>query len=152
MGLRLLEFESASALGETEEAVGTLRASFEIGSRTSLSAFGGRDIVYSALDAGGYFASDRQGLALGWGESGRLRTSVFAEAGSDEFESAGGVNAGRIDESTSYGVNMEIPLRWGLEMRLGVAETEIDSNFDDFDRSLTSIQSSVSLDLPDFPF
>ena len=129
-----------------------LRASFEIGRRTRFTVFSTRDIVYSALDAGGFFTGQRSGLALAWGDKGSLRTVIFGEVGEDAFESATDVNSGRIDQGESYGLQFEVPLRWGLILNLGVAETNIDSNFDLFDRSLTSIKSSISLDLPDFPF
>lgn len=152
IGLRLLEFDDGSALTEREEAVGRLRAAFEIGSRTTLALYSSRNIVYSAVDVGGYFASDRSGVALARGETDALRASLFFETGSDEFESAGGLNQGRVDDGETYGLRFEIPLRWGLTLDLGAAETTIDSTFDEFDRSLTSVTSSVRLSLPDFPF
>jgi hypothetical protein len=152
IGLRKLEFDRSSALEETDEAVGTLRASLEVGARTAVTLFGARDIVYSAVDTGGYFTSARSGLALGWGDRERVRLGIFAETGRDEFTSAGGLNAGRIDDATSYGLGIELPLRWGLVLNLGVSEIEIDSNFDQFDRSRTSASSSLRLALPEFPF
>jgi len=151
-GLRLLEFDGPSALEETEEAVGTLRISIDLATRTRLSVYGARDIVYSAVDAGGFFSSGRTGVKLGWGEANSLRASVFAETGSDEFQSANGANLGRVDDGSTYGVNLQVPLKWNLVLDLGVSETTIDSTLDEFDRSRTLIRSTVRLSLPDFPF
>jgi hypothetical protein len=152
LGVRRLEFVKASTLAATDETVGTLRASFEVGARTKLTAFGARDIVYSALDAGGYFSSGRTGVAASWGDETSLVVALFAETGRDTFESAGGDDPGRVDSNESYGLGLHIPLRWGLRLDLGVSEIQIDSNIDMFDRSLTSVTSSVSLALPEFPF
>jgi hypothetical protein len=152
VGRRRLEFREGSNLRETEETVGSLGATLNVGSRTHFSVYGSRQIVYSGVDASGYFTGERSGVALGWGETQGVRVRVFAETGSDSFASGDGVNAGRVDDATAYGLGVEVPLRWGLELRLGYTDTEIDSNFDQFDRSLTGIQSTLRLALPDFPF
>lgn len=152
VGQRRVEFVEGSSLSETEQVLGSLGATLRLGSRTHLSAFGGRQLVYSGVDSSAYFTSDRAGLSLGWGDTDSLRVRVFSETGSDELESGSGLDPGRVDDATAYGVAVEVPLRWGLELRLGYTETEIDSNFDEFDRSLRGIQSTVRLALPEFPF
>jgi hypothetical protein len=152
LGVRRLEFVRSSTLEETDETVGTLRTSFDVGARTKLTAFGARDIVYSALDAGSFFSSARTGVAASWGDETSLVVVLFAETGRDRFESAGDQNPGRTDDNESYGLRLRIPLRWGLRLDLGASEVRIDSNLDMFDRSLTSVTSSVSLAVPEFPF
>ncbi|MDH3403118.1 MAG: hypothetical protein OES32_13850 [Acidobacteriota bacterium] len=152
IGQRRFDFTAGSSLRNVEEVVGSLAATLRLGVRTSVSAFGGRQIVYSGVDSSAYFASNRAGLALGWGDDERLRVRIFSQTGSDDFESGNGVNPGRVDDNAAYGLTVEVPLRWGLELRLGYTETEIDSNYDEFDRSLGSILSTVRLALPDLPF
>jgi hypothetical protein len=152
VGHRRVEFIEGSSLTETEQVLGSLGATLRLGTRTHLGAFGGRQLVYSGVDSSAYFTSDRTGLSLGWGDSDSLRVRFFTQTGRDVFESGAGLNPGREDEATSHGVALEVPLRWGLELRLGYTETEIDSNFDDFDRSLRGIQTTLRLALPDFPF
>ena len=111
-----------------------------------------RHIAYSVTDAGSFFVSDRSGAALTWGREGPLQVGFFFETGTDDFESSGGVNLGRVDKGESYGVRFTFPLRWGLRLDLGFLETEIDSNLDMFDRSYSGITSTVRLKLPDIPF
>jgi len=150
VGQRLLEFADSSGLRETEETVGTVRLTVPLGDRTDFALYGSRDIVYSVLDASAFFAGDVTGVSLSWGRE--LKVSLFAQSGDDEYTSAGGFNEGRLDSGESFGASITFPLRWGLATQLGYHDTTIDSNFDEFDRTGSSLGLSVKLDLPDFPF
>ena len=59
---------------------------------------------------------------------------------------------GRLDDYGVVGVNVQFPIRERLILQLGVTDSELDSNFDEFDRSLTVVRSMIGLDLPDLPF
>ena len=152
IGFRLLEFEDGAGLQETEEAIGTLQLTVPLATRTALTFYSGRDIVYSAIDESSYFTGGRSGVGLGWGSPQSVRFSIFAEAGKDDYESAGGVNLDRVDEGESYGVALTLPLRWGLEALFGATETTIDSNFDEFDRSTTELLGTVRLSIQGFSY
>ncbi len=152
VGLRKLDFANEENLASRDEVLGTVQTVWPIGHRTRFSAYGARDLVYSAVDTGGFFNSSRLGAALSRRSSRRLNVQLFAESGRDEFESAGDSLPGRVDDFRAVGVTFRLPVRKRLVVQLGYVDTQVDSNFDDFDRSYRVLRSLVSLDLPDFPF
>jgi hypothetical protein len=152
VGLRELEFVAAETLESRDEVLGTVQTIWQLGRRTNLSVYGGRDLVYSAVDTGGFFNSQRLGTALIWGGARALTVRLFAEGGEEEFESAGDALPGRLDDFGAVGVKIRFPTRKRLTVQLGLVETELDSNFDEFDRSVTVLSSTIGLDLPDLPF
>ncbi len=146
---RRVEFESET-LGESDEVTGALRSTWQLGTKTALSLYGSRQIVYSALDAGAFFTSAFYGGGLGWGQLDperrrRPRLAVFVERGDDRWEAASAELAGRADDILNYGLSLQVPLRRLAVFELGAIESEIDSNLDVFDRSYTTLRTGLTL-------
>jgi hypothetical protein len=145
---RRLTYDSAD-LPETEEVTGALRAGWLLGTRSDLAVYGSRQLVYSALDAGAVYTSAIYGLGAGWGrlegERPQPRLSLFAETGEDRYEETGGDLTGRLDDLTSWGVTVQVPLRRLAILELGWIESEVDSNVDLFDRSYATIRTALTL-------
>lgn len=152
IGLRKLEFDNREALGERDETVGTVQTSWRIATRTGAGIYSSRRVPYSALDAGSYFINERTGASLTWGVDRPNNVRLFVETGTDEFVSVGGSNLGRLDDHTAFGIQFDLQLRKHLVLVLGVTDTDVDSNFDNFDRSLTALRTTVRINLPEFPF
>lgn len=144
---RRLEFDDPE-LGSRDELTGRGRVTWLPGSRSDLSLFAGRNVVYSALDDSSYFTSGVFGGQLGWGsrrEREGLRVALLAETGTDRFTGATGELADRRDDILNYGITLSLPYRQLLVFQIGVIQSEIDSNLDDFDRSYTQVRTALRL-------
>ncbi len=150
-GERRLDFDNPE-LGEQKQRTGLARTTLRLGHRTQTALYNVQSVVYSALDQGSYFASEATGIGLTWGVDQALSVSLFAETGTDDFVSAGGLNFGRIDDVDAIGLTVQFPARARLKVALGLSQIDVDSNLDEFDRSLTALRTSFRLSLPQFPF
>ncbi len=141
---RDLEFERGAGSERFDEVTGSLRAGLRLATRSTLSAYGGRSLVYSAFDEDGTFVQERYGLGLSWRLRVRGVVSIFAELGGDDFDStAAGV--AREDDFEAFGVRVRYPLTDRVTLELGASEVRNDSTLDEFDRDTTVLRSGIRL-------
>ena len=146
--LRQLEFDDP-VLGETDEVTGRGRLGWQLATRSVATLYGGRNIVYSALDATSYYTSGVGGAQVGWSSQPEQRgvlVALIAETGRNSYESALGGLSGRADDITNYGVTFAFPYRRLLTFEIGVIESEVDSNLPEFDRSYTRVRTGIRLE------
>lgn len=146
--LRAVEFDNPE-LGDTDEVTGRGRLAWRLGTRSVATVYGGRSLVYSALDDASYYTSGVVGGQLGWSSQPDQRgvlVALIAETAANRYEGAPGGLAGRADDITSYGVTFAVPYRRLLTFEIGLVESEIDSNLPEFDRSYTRIRTGLRLE------
>jgi hypothetical protein len=146
--LRQLEFDNPD-LGETEELTGRGRAAWRLASRTTAALYGGRSVVYSALDERSYFTAGVGGIQLGWSSRPDQRgvlVALIGESAVHAYEGSSGGLAGREDDLTNYGLTFAIPYRELLTFEIGVIQSEVDSNLPEFDRSYTTVRTGLRLE------
>ncbi|MEZ5333341.1 MAG: outer membrane beta-barrel protein [Thermoanaerobaculia bacterium] len=144
---RQVEFDSPD-LEDQDQVSGGARLLLHLASRTDATLYGGRQLVYSALDESAYFTSQVVGGQLSWRrnpEHKSFAVAFLAETGTNDYEGTGGLG-NRSDDIVNYGVNFTFPYRNVLELQIGVIESEIDSNLPEFDRSYTAIRTGIRLE------
>ncbi len=146
--LSRIDYDSA-ALAESEEVTGALRSAWLLGTRSDLTLYASRQLVYSVLDAGAVLTSGVYGLGAGWGrlegEDPSPRVTLFAENGENRYEETGGGLTGRQDDLLAWGATVAFPLRRLATLELGWIESEVDSNLDSFDRSYSTIRTAFTV-------
>lgn len=146
--LRRVEFDNPE-LEDTDEITGRGRLSWQLATRSVATLYGGRNVVYSALDSASYYTSGVAGAQLGWSSQPDQRgvlVGLIAEAAANRYESAPGGLAGRADDITSYGMTFAVPYRRLLTFEIGLVESEVDSNVPELDRSYTRIRTGIRLE------
>ncbi len=146
--LSRIDYDSA-ALAESEEVTGGLRTAWLLGTRSDVTLYAARQLVYSVLDAGAVFTSGVYGVGAAWGrlegEDPSPRITLFAESGENRYEETGGELVGRQDDLLVWGATVAVPLRRLATLELGWIESEVDSNLDSFDRSYSTIRTAFTL-------
>lgn len=146
LAARTLDPAPGSLFAGFDDTTGRIDAVWDLSSRSSLLTYIWRGFGFSAVAGGSHFLSDRYGARLLFTPARRMAVSVFAEAGSDDYEPALGVLAlPRSDDVTSLGASMSLPFTKFLTLQLNALHTEYDSNLDGLDRDLTSIGASFQL-------
>ncbi len=121
-----------------DETTGLFRLAVNLGENTNLNFFGGRNLVYSALDDSVFFSEERVGASVQRELGTRLRLILLGETGETEFADLEGV-ADRRDDFSSVGGSLIYELGPVTELRLEIYDTRFDSNQPEFDRSATRI-------------
>ncbi len=145
MVYRILEVDSRAQGDDLEQLTGTARAIWSINERLGLTAYAGQQLAYSALEPDSVFDRTRYGLSTGLEVTRRGSLSALAEIGRDQHSRIATDEIGRVDDFESLGVSFSFDLSQRLKLRLGFIETERDSNLAEFDRSYTSVLSSIEL-------
>ncbi|HKI86019.1 MAG TPA: outer membrane beta-barrel protein [Thermoanaerobaculia bacterium] len=118
----------------------------------SYTLYSSRDVVYGIETQAPYADSWLSGIGaeapLGW----RFDARLFVEAGSLDFGSSQGGGGGRRDNILNYGLNLTTKLRGSLSFGIHVIHTTIHSNDSGFNRSLTSIGSTLTIGSQGTPF
>lgn len=110
-----------------------------------LGVYGSRDLVYSLIEGYDYFTAERAGLWLAAEVGHRTRLALFGEQGDNAYTSSDAAIAPRTDDVTAWGGQLSIDLGRRLRLQLGGSEAEYDSDLPDFDRTVTTFTSSLSL-------
>ena len=134
---RDLSADEGSDFGEFDDTVGSLELAWDLTSRAALLTYARREQRYSVDAASSYNLFERQGARLEI-DLGAAALGLIGEVGEDEYTSVATGGVGRVDDVTSYGVD----LRTDFEL-VGVGVqyllTEYDSTFDDFDREVAIV-------------
>lgn len=108
--------------------------------------YGRRQLAYSIRPETSNFVSGRYGARLDISLRGRgPALEVAVEAGEDDYEPAAAQALARVDDVTAFGVGLRFELRRALKMRLGLTQTDYDSNVDAFDRDVTAWSAVVEV-------
>lgn len=139
-----LEPEPGSDFVDSDETLGQLVALWNPSPRLSLLGYARRQLRF-AVDAGSsHFVGERFGARIEL----PLRAAafgVYAEAGDDSFEPLSPDDLGRVDDVASAGASFRIQLRELVGLSARVVWTDYDSNFDQFDRDVTSFGFAIEL-------
>lgn len=141
---RRLAPEPGSELTSVDSTQGRAELRLTPGWRFRFSLYGHRSTVYALDSDYSHFDDERYGLRVGAPFGDRLRLSLFAEGGRDDYQALAGA-PGRRDDVTAWGVDATWELGEWLSYRAGFHQLEYDSNLPGFDRDVTRIVSTVVL-------
>lgn len=142
---RDLEFDGRESTAKREQVIGFGLLSWNLTEKLSTSIYSGTQLDASALNSAAIFESRRSGVSLQRQSSDRMRIGVFYEVGEDEFATVASDQVTRLDDLTSYGVNLSRRLSERLTIEVGFHDTRRDSSDLDFEREVTAVTSRVRL-------
>lgn len=141
--VRELEFAGRASSDDRRQPTGQGRLGWQFTEKLSAGLFTGIQLDFSALDSDAVFEGRRSGVALRRQASARSRISVFYEVGEDEFARVVDDGILRVDDFTSYGLNLQLQLSGRVTVELAVSDTRRESTDPEFDRDLTSVTSRI---------
>ncbi len=148
--LRSLEADGDSNFQEFDEATGRIEIALKARSRLTLRATAGRNLTYSISEGFTFALDDRVGLAAEWALGRRTQLLLAAETGEVDY-TVGASIAPRLDDYDGW----RVQIKWGLgrkaDLKLGITDTQYDSNLPGFDRSVTQITSGISFGESSWP-
>jgi len=139
-----LEPAPGSRFREFDEVTGSLEVLAYFSRRLNFLTYARRDFYYSLRADTSHYLGDRFGARLGL-EGRRMSVGVFAEFGEDSFEAISNTAAERIDDQNAFGVSVNFELRDTIGLVIRATQSEYDSNFDDFDRKITTLGFQLEL-------
>ncbi|MEM1205313.1 MAG: hypothetical protein AAGN66_18940 [Acidobacteriota bacterium] len=142
---RDLEAVEGSTFGDFDDTTGRLDVVWDSGRRTALLGFARRELGYSVQPGFAYFLRGRQGIGVRFGRAGGSSLLLTAATGEDDFEGVIGDQQIRTDDVEELTASLGLELRQLLQLSVNLIYTEYDSNFDAFDRDVTSVGLSVQL-------
>ena len=114
--------------------------------------YGGRELIYSAESFDSFYLEDLVGIAVDSRLHTRLKIRAFAETGSNDYSVSEGDFADRQDDFNRFGGDLVISLTRKISLDLGITQTDYDSNFPGFDRTLTYYIASVDFGTDPLPW
>lgn len=138
-----IEPTGASALTPYSEAGGGFQLLYQPGERLEMAAYGSRAFEYSIDPQYSHYITEIYGLR-GRLKSKRGSFGVFAALGQDEFVALAD-GAGRLDDVTEIGAQLDFQLRRLFLVAVNVLRRDYDSDLDLYDRNVTSFGLSVQL-------
>jgi hypothetical protein len=145
-GYRTVELTSSPV--EYSTVTGSYYASRSLGRRTTVEAFGRRNIAYGLFANNPFYLETRNGLAGGLSLGRRTRLRAFAEGGNNDYPVAVSSSEpgadGRFDEVRTLGGSISVLLFRNAELSVQLSDTEYDSNIPGFDRSVFRITSGIT--------
>ncbi|MEM7583021.1 MAG: hypothetical protein AAF560_06550 [Acidobacteriota bacterium] len=147
LAFRDLEPEPGSQFVPYDDVTGSFRTVWRVGGNTQLQLFGDRNLVYSTQDRWAYFEDTGIGVGVKTSLSSRLSLRVFAMDGSNDYVNFEPTAPQRVDDFEAYGGEVRIEID-RFTLTLGAAVSDYTSNFEEFDRSTTTIRSGLALGFP----
>ncbi len=142
---RDLEFDGRESATKREQVIGFGLLGWNLTEKLSAGIYSATRLDASALNSAAIFESRRSGVSLQRRGSGRTRIGVFYEMGEDEFATVASDQVTRLDDFTSYGVNLTSQFSERLAIEVGFHDTRRDSSDPDFDRDVTAVTGRVRL-------
>jgi hypothetical protein len=142
---REIEEVDGSQFREYKAWTGGGRLQYRTQGRFGASLFGNRQIVYSLSQGTSYFVDERIGTSLEMRIGWRTDLRAFYEVGEDDYEPLLVGAPRRIDDFDSVGAEFQMKLRETSTFLASVARTTYDSNFDQFDRELTTVRLTINI-------
>ena len=134
---RSLEAETGSRFVDFDGVTGGASASFELGQRVGVTAYGSRAIVYSLSETQPYMDDRRIGISTRIGLAERLSFRVFAETGTHRYVAFLPAAPRRSDDLSAIGGGLRFELPGALQIELSAVRTDFDSNLPGNDRTYT---------------
>lgn len=124
---------------------GATRLQWRLGRWIAPEVFYRRNLVYSLREEATYLVDTRYGLAVRSQPIRRLQLRAFVENGSNDYEpAAGAMRPLRSDDVFTYGASAATRVGW-LNAGVTAYRSHYDSNLPGFDRSVTVVQSHISM-------
>lgn len=139
-----LDPEPGSLFRGFDDTTGLLEVSTALSRSAGLFVYGRRSLAFSTRQETSHYLTERYGARLDFGRQ-RFSFSLFAETGEDDYEAALGEAFERADDVQAFGAGLAVDLTRLISLRVNATITDYDSNFDFFDRDITSIGFSVEL-------
>lgn len=147
---RSLEAEEGSGFIDFDETTGRAEISLKARSRLTLRATASRKLTYSISEGFTYALEDRAGAGVEWALGRRSSLLLAAETGEVDY-TVGAAVTPRQDDYSGWRALLKLGLGRKAEIRLGVTDTEYDSNLPGFDRTVTRISSGISIGESSWP-
>ncbi len=144
LAFRDLEADPGSRFPAYGEPTGSLRFSRKLAANTEIQLFGNRNLVYSSTDRWAFFEDTGLGLGVRTALTSQLSLRIYAEQGDNSYVSFVPASPERSDDYVGFGGQLRIALG-RVTLALGAATTDYTSNFPEFDRSTTTIRSTLTL-------
>lgn len=134
---RSLEPRGDSDFSALDLSTGLLETQWNLNRGVNGYLYGRRQLAYSIRQESSSFVSGRYGARLDLTLRGPT-LELAAEAGTDDYENLVARAPHRVDDVTAFSLSLRFELRRALRMRLGLTQTDYDSNLDVFDRKVTA--------------
>ena len=141
---KTLDPEVGSQFRGFDDLTGNLEVLARFSRRLNLLTYARRDLYYSLRPDTSHYLGERFGARVGL-EGRRLSVGVFAEVGEDDYEAILESAPDRIDDQSALGVDLTFQLRDTIGLVVSATRTEYDSNFDVFDRDITTLGLQLEL-------
>ncbi|HLF55778.1 MAG TPA: hypothetical protein VI942_02925, partial [Thermoanaerobaculia bacterium] len=129
---------AGSEFGEFEDTTGSGRITWSPRERFSWGIYALRGVGYPVIAEGPFFVEERVGTSVSLGFGSRSAVSLFYESGEHDFR-----DGGPVEDLTSIGATLGIPLGRRFSLRMAGRQTDTDRGGDE--RSYTEWRASVSL-------
>lgn len=140
---RDLEADEGSEFGTFDETTGSFEVAWTVAPRLDLLTYARREQRFSVNANNSFSLYERQGVRLDV-DLGKSSLGLIGEIGEDEFTTVSTGEVGRIDDVFAYGADYRV----GFELVTLTARfllTDYDSNFDQFDREISTFGFAVEL-------
>ena len=127
---------------------GSYFLSYSLSAPVELQAYGHRYVIYGVFADNPYFFEDRFGGALIFHVGRRISVRASGSTGKNDYPVAvgiGNVSAKRVDDVVEYGGGLSLLVRRNVALTLGLTQTDYTSNLEDFERSVTRIQTGITI-------
>ncbi len=143
IGYQSLDIGQQPAVIKHQDLLGRFHAAWKPTSRVVLEIYGNQNLVYSFQPTSPFF----QDRTVGLGARTSLRSwasfRLFVEGGDIDFTDIDPVAPRRIDDFETLAGDLRIGYR-GFSVLLGITRTEYLSTLPEFDRTVTTVRSSVA--------
>lgn len=144
VAFRDLEADAGARFPAYDQPTGSLRFSRQLGGASRFQLFGNRNLVYSPTDTWAYFEDTALGVGLQTALTSQLSLRIHAGQGDNAYVAFAPASPERSDDYVAFGGQLQVTLG-RVTLTLGASTTDYDSNIPDFNRSTTTIQSSLIL-------
>lgn len=142
---RSLEAEEGSEFRDTDTETYSVELGIE-GNRLSPTVYARRSLALAVSEEFSHFTVDTFGASVAMALGYRTQVRAFGEVGENEFAAREEIGAlRRVDDVTSYGVDLSFGITRGLAVRVGGYRTELESNLPGNDRILEVLTSGITL-------
>ncbi|MCM2270338.1 MAG: outer membrane beta-barrel protein, partial [Thermoanaerobaculia bacterium] len=107
-----------SSFGQFDGTTWQARVNWTPRSRFDLGLYGSRQLATSVEAGQAFFLNERLGVRFGFPIGSRTAASVYYEVGEREYD-----GAGRVDDTTSVGGDLGVPLGRRIRLRAGARST-----------------------------
>lgn len=145
-GRREARPSNGSAFPAFSANTGSLFMQYRLAAPITAELYGHRRITFGIFADTPYFLENRIGGSAIADVGQRIAFRLFGDTGSNEYQQpllVAGAPVVRADDVLTYGVGMSYRLYRGLSLVASVAQSDFDSNLNQFDRSIIRVQTGL---------